>query len=310
MKPRTERLRQLDADLIMALHALLEERNVTQAAKRLGITQSAMSARLARLRTVFDDRLFVTTTHGRGVVPTARAMGMRESVSSAIAALEALVDQNDEFDPRSSARTFTIAMHDNPAGILAPTLLSHCRALAPEVKIAIVLPGSYKLDSALESGELDVLIAAQATAHADWMGRVIFKDRLVTAQRKDHPRGAAALDLDAYCALSHLVVSTEGGGFTGIVDELLAARGRERRVLASVQSYALAPLIVAGSDLVCTLPKTLLSRFVPAVELFEPPFEPGEYELSLFWHARRQEDPAHAWLRNQISDAARAVMSS
>jgi DNA-binding transcriptional LysR family regulator len=310
MKPRTERLRQLDADLIMALHALLEERNVTQAAKRLGITQSAMSARLARLRTVFDDRLFVTTTHGRGVVPTARAMGMRESVSSAIAALEALVDQNDEFDPRSSARTFTIAMHDNPAGILAPTLLSHCRALAPEVKISIVLPGSYKLDSALESGELDVLIAAQATAHADWIGRVILKDRLVTAQRKDHPRGAAALDLDAYCALSHLVVSTEGGGFTGIVDELLAARGRERRVLASVQSYALAPLIVAGSDLVCTLPKTLLSRFVPAVELFEPPFEPGEYELSLFWHARRQEDPAHAWLRNQISDAARAVMSS
>jgi DNA-binding transcriptional LysR family regulator len=310
MKARTERLRQLDADLIMALHALLEEQNVTQAAKRLGITQSAMSARLARLRTVFDDRLFVGTTHGRGVVPTARAMAMRESVSNAIAALEALVEPNDGFDPRSSARTFTIAMHDNPAGILAPTLLSQCRMLAPEVKIAIMLPGGYKLDSALESGELDLLIASQASAHADWIGRVIVKDRLVMAQRKDHPRGTAALDLDAYCALSHLIVSTDGGGFTGMVDELLTARGRERRVLASVQSYALAPLIVAGSDLVCTLPKTLLSRFVPAVELFEPPFELGEYDLSAFWHARRQEDPAHAWLRNRISDAARAVMSS
>jgi DNA-binding transcriptional LysR family regulator len=310
MSSHTDRLRQLDADLIMALHALLQEQNVTQAARQLGITQSAMSARLARLRTVFDDRLFVGTTHGRGVVPTARAQAMRESVSKAIAALEALVEPNDQFDPGSSARTFTIAMHDNPAAILAPTLLSQCRAQAPAVKIAIVLPGGYKLDSGLESGELDLLIASQTVAHADWISRVLMKDRLVMAQRKGHPRGTGALDLDAYCELSHLVVSTHGGGFTGIVDDLLAARGRERSVLASVQSYALAPLIVAGSDLVCTLPRTLLSRFVPAVELFEPPFEAGAYELSAFWHARRQDDAAHTWLRTQISDAVRALMSS
>lgn len=310
MKLRTDRLRQLDADLLMALDALLEDLNVTQAARRLGITQSAMSARLARLRTVFDDRLFVSTSHGRGVVATPRALAMRESVARAIAALEALVEPDGGFDPRSSARTFTIAMHDNPAGMLAPTLISRCRALAPEVKIAIVLPGGYKLDAALESGDVDLLIASQATAHADWVRRVIVKERLATAQRKGHPRGDVALDLDAYCALDHLIVSTDGGGFTGMVDEVLAANGRERRVLASVQSYALAPLIVAGSDLVCTLPRSLLSRFVPAVELFEPPLDLGEYELSAFWHARRQDDPAHAWLREQISGAARVATSS
>jgi len=310
VKVRTDRLRQLDADLLMALNALLEEQNVTQAAKRLGITQSTMSARLARLRSVFDDRLFVSTTSGRGVVATPRALAMREPVAKAIAALEALVEPSDGFDPGASARTFTIAMHDNPAGMLAPTLISRCRVLAPEVKIAIVLPGGYKMDAALESGDVDVLIAAQTTAHADWIGRVIVKERLVTAQRKGHPRGAGPLDVDAYCALDHLVVSTTGGGFIGMIDELLAARGRERRVLTSVQSYALAPLIVAASDLVCTLPRSLLSRFVPAVELFDPPFDLPAYELSAFWHARRQDDPAHAWLREQISDAARVAASS
>ena len=310
LKPRNERLRQLDADLLMALNALLQDLNVTQAAKRLGITQSSMSARLARLRTIFDDRLFVSATNGRGVVATPRALAMRESVSMAIAALEALVEPDDDFDPRASARTFTIAMHDNPAGILAPTLISRCRDVAPDVKIAIVLPTTYKLDSALESGELDLLIASQTLAHADWIGRVILKERLVMAQRCGHPRGIEPLDLDAYCALNHLVVSTEGGGFSGMVDEKLAVFGRERRVLASVQSYALAPLIAANSDLVCTLPRSLLSRFAPAVELFEPPFDLGEYELSAFWHGRRQDDPAHVWLRSQISDAARVVTSN
>ncbi len=282
MKLRTDRLRQLDADLLMALDALLEDLNVTQAARRLGITQSAMSARLARLRTVFDDRLFVSTSHGRGVVATPRALAMRESVARAIAALEALVEPDGGFDPRSSARTFTIAMHDNPAGMLAPTLISRCRALAPEVKIAIVLPGGYELDAALESGDVDLLIASQATAHADWVRRVIV-ERSGSPQHSGRATHEAdgALDLDAYCALDHLIVSTDGGGFTGMVDEVLAANGRERRVLASVQSYALAPLIVAGSDLVCTLPRSLLSRFVPAVELFEPPLDLGEYELGV-----------------------------
>jgi DNA-binding transcriptional LysR family regulator len=308
--PRNERVRQLDADLLMALHALLEDLNVTQAARRLEITQSSMSARLARLRTIFDDRLFVGATSGRGVVATPRALAMRESVSKAIAALEALVEPDDSFDPRSSARTFKIAMHDNPAGILAPTLISRCLKLAPDVKIAIVLPGGYKLDSALESGELDLLIAAQTMAHADWIGRVILKERLAMAQRSGHPRGTDPLDVDAYCALNHLIVSPEGGGFSSAVDEMLAARGRERRVLASVQSYALAPLIAANSDLVCTLPRSLLSRFVPAVEIFDPPFDLGEYELSAFWHRRRQDDPAHVWLRMQISDAAQVVMST
>ena len=118
------------------------------------------------------------------------------------------------------------------------------------------------------------------------------------------------MDLDTYCNLSHLIVSSEGGGFSGIVDELLASRGRERRVAASVQSYALAPLVVSASDLLCTLPRRLLSRFSTALDLFDPPFELLDYELSAFWHPRRQDDPAHIWLRDRIAEASRAAVSS
>jgi DNA-binding transcriptional LysR family regulator len=307
---RIERLRQLDADLLMAMDALLRDQNVTQAARRLGISQSAMSARLTRLRSVFEDRLFVATSHGRGVVATPRALAMREAVSSALAALEMLVEPAGSFDARSSTKTFTIAMHDNPATLLAPDLIARCLALAPQISIAIVLPDPHRIVSALESGEVDVLVAARTTGHADWMSRAIMKERFATAQRKGHPRGSGPLDLDAYCALEHLIVSAEGGGFSGFVDELLRAQGRERRVAASVQSYALAPLIVEGSDLLCTLPRHLLRRFGPALELFDPPFELQDYQLSAFWHGRNQEDPAHAWLREQISEAARAASSS
>jgi DNA-binding transcriptional LysR family regulator len=304
-----ERLRQLDADLLMALDALLRDQNVTQAAKRLGISQSAMSARLTRLRSLFEDRLFVAATTGRGVIATPRALAMRNAVSTALAALETLVKPDADFDARSSTKTFRLAMHDNPAALVAPGLVARCRTLAPNVKVAIVHPDTQKIAAAMESGEIDVLIASPTTAHAGWMSRAIFKERFATAQRKNHPRGAGPLDLDTYCALDHLIVSADGGGFTGLVDDLLTATGRERRVTASVQSYALAPLIVEASDLLCTLPKHLLQRFGQALDLFDPPFELQDFQLSAFWHARNQDDPAHTWLRERISEAAREATS-
>ena len=307
---KIERFRQLDAELLMAFDALLKEQNVTQAAKQLGITQSAMSARLSKLRTVFDDRLFVGTTHGRGVVATPRALEMRAAVSAALAALQNLVAPVGTFDAQSSTRTFRIAMHDNPAAILGPPLIARCRTLAPRVRMALVLPNQQTIAAAMESGEVDLLVASPTTAHADWLSRTVVKERFATAQRKGHPRGAAKLNLDSYCALDHVVVSSDGGSFHGFVDDVLASHGRQRRVCASVQSYALAPMIVEASDLVCTLPLHLLARFGSALDLFEPPFELTDYQLAAFWHARNQDDSAHSWLRDQIAEASRAVSAT
>jgi DNA-binding transcriptional LysR family regulator len=306
----TSKLQMLDADLLMALDALLEDQNVTQAARRLGITQSAMSARLNKLRTVFEDRLFVATSNGRGVVATPRALSMRTAVSTALAALQALVESSDTFDPLTSTRTFTIAMRDNPASILGPGLIARCQRLAPKVRMALILPDHQVIQAAMQSGAVDLLIDSPTRAHADWLSRKVVEERFATAQRKGHPRGAGPLDLDAYCKWDHLLVSADGGSFHGLVDDVLDSRGRKRRVAASVQSYALAPMIVETSDLLCTLPRRLLARFSTALDLFDPPFELVEFQLSAFWHARSQDDPAHRWLRDQIVEASRVATAT
>lgn len=307
---QTDRLRQLDADLLMALDALLRDQNVTQAAKRLGISQSAMSARLTRLRAIFEDRLFVGTTTGRGVIATPRALAMRNAVTTALAALETLVKPASEFEERTSTRTFRLAMHDNPAALITPGLIARCLALAPNVRVAIVLPDTQNIATAMESGAIDVLIASPDVAHVGWMSRAIVKERFATAQRKGHPRGTGPLELDAYCALEHVIVSPEGGGFAGLVDTLLESIGRRRRVSASVQSYALAPIVVEASDLLCTLPKHLLQRFGPSLDLFEPPVALRDFQLSAYWHPRNQDDPAHIWLRDRIIEVVQEATSS
>ena len=111
-------------------------------------------------------------------------------------------------------------------------------------------------------------------------------------------------DLDTFCALDHVLVSADGGGFAGVVDRALAALGRTRHVAVSVQSYALAPLVVAGSDRVCTMPRRILERFAADLDVFAPPLALPRTEIFAFWHPRSQADQGHAWLREQLYAAA------
>lgn len=150
-----------------------------------------------------------------------------------------------------------------------------------------------------------MLIADPRAADPNLIARRLLTERFVTAQRKGHPRGSASFDLDAFCEQDHLLISTDGAGFAGVVDVGLAALGRRRRVAASIQSYALAPFIVQATDLICTLPRRLLSRFENSLELYEPPLEIEAFALSMIWHPRNQDDAGHLWLRGQLEAVAR-----
>lgn len=307
MATEPTRLAQLDIDLLLALDALLREHSVTRAAHRLRITQPALSARLVRLRGVFADRLFVPAASGRGVVPTPRALALQPLLESALETLERLTDPAAGFDPVASTRTFVTALHDNPAVMLVPELVSSVTAEAPGVRLAFQMPDPTRIAADLESGRVDVVIAAPATADPSWIGRTLCDERFLTAQRKGHPRGTEELDLDTFCALDHLLISSDGGGFTGLVDDALSILGRERRVIASIQNYALAPLIVEAGDSVCTLPRRFLARFADTLDVFAPPLELGRFEFAVYWHARNQEEPGHVWFREQVARAARAA---
>lgn len=293
----------IDMDLLLTLDALLVEQNITHAALRLGISQPAMSARLARLREIFGERLFIAAPNGRGVLPTPRALALRPALQSVLRSISALLEPA-VFDPGTSQRTFVIALHENPALILGSDLLNRIRQQAPQIRLRFSLPNLDNLPRQMENGEIDAFIGLSEAAEAGWVGRKLFTDDFVTAQRKGHPRGQDKLDLSDFCALPHLVVSAEGDPFTGFVDHALAKIGRSRQVVMSTQSYAMAPPLVAGTNLLCTLPRRLLQRFASSLDVFEPPIAFQRLSISAYWHPRNHEDAASTWFREQIFLAA------
>lgn len=299
----TVELADVDLGLLLALDALLEARNVTHAAARLGISQPALSARLGRLREVFADPLFVPATAGRGVVPTRRAADLQGELTGLLTQLRRMMEGPTAFDPARTRRTFVVAIYENPAAILLPGLVARVMAGAPGARLAFVDPGPDATER-LERGAVDVLVAVSDRASADLMRRPLFEDVFVTAQRSGHPRGKQPLDLDTFCALDHLLISADGGGFHGLVDDALAAVGRARRVTVSIQSYALVPSILASSDCVCTMPRRFFTRYAAELDLFSPPVELSPLQMLVLWHPRSQSDQGHAWFREQLYLAA------
>lgn len=297
------RISDLNVDLLLTLDALLTEQNVTHAARRLGLSQPAMSARLARLHTLFGERLFIPSPHGRGVIPSPRAESLRPVVAGVLQGISALLAPGG-FDPAQSQRTFVIAMHENPALMLGADLVNVVMAAAPGVRLRFALPEPDRLSSDMEKGNIDIYIGVSATAHPSWIGRQLLTDEFVTAQRKGHPRGKERLDIATFCAAPHLLVSSEGDPFTGFVDRALAAQGLQRNVVMSTQSYATAPPLVASTDLFCTLPARLLQRFTGSLDLFHPPVTLSPLAISLYWHPKNDGDAANRWLRKNILLAA------
>lgn len=292
----------LDIGLLRAFEALYAHRNVTRAAEQLGIGQPALSARLTRLRTLFGDTLFAPSSTGRGVVPTARADQLDPRVRDLIARL-ARLGEPATFEPATSARTFRLALYENPAVMLIPDLVRRLQSTGPNIRIAVIAPDPERMSEGMEDGSIDMFVGSGRTSSL-WLSRTLFEEQFVVAQRAGHPRGQGPLTLDEYCALDHVLISAEGGGFSGLVDDTLAMTNRHRRVTVSVQTYALAPLIVANSDCLCTLPRRFLAKYAAAIEVMEPPFALKAIGLTAFWHPRHQDDEGHAWLRGQMFAAA------
>ena len=299
-------LADFDVGLLLTFDALLKDKNVTHAAARLNITQSALSARLTRLRQLLGDPLFIPSTSGRGMVASPHALALQPELSRLLDQINDFIGTATVFDPASSKRIFRVAATDNPVSILAPDLIPLIRSSAPHAKLSFTMPNKARIAEDLEQGEIDVFIGVAEDGVPGLMARKLFQEEFVTAQRRGHPRGTLPMTLDAFCALDHLLISTSGGNFAGMIDDALSALGRTRQVSVSVQSYALAPLILGSTDLICTLPRRFLQRFEGVLDLFEVPLELAPFEMNLFWHPRMNADAAHAWLRKQVFQSARS----
>ena len=285
--------------LLPSLVALVEEEAVGRAAKRLGVSQPRMSARLAMLRTLLRDPLLVQASGARGLIATDRARSLADSGRRALADLDTAV-AGDAFDPTTAVQTFAVMANDNAAAIAGLPLLEAVRAApAPGVRVSLRQFDKARLHD-LEDGRIDLALGApsQLEETPALITRTIVRDGFVSAVRKGE---RTAGDLEEFCGRDHVLVSGDGGGFDGLVDRALAAHGRRRRVVLSVQSYLLAIEAVATSDMVATLPLSLLAGQERGLVLFEPPMPLPPFTLAAAWHARVDADPAHRWLRSRLN---------
>ncbi|WP_051888434.1 LysR family transcriptional regulator [Caballeronia sordidicola] len=298
-------LRGIDLNLLVSLDALLAESNVTRAAQRLHLTQPAVSTQLARLRQIFGDPLLIPAETGRGMTRSTRALELMEPLHLALKNLEAVVRHQSSFDPHTDHRSFVIAANDNATAVLGQRLMEQLPTLAgPGVRIAFVVADQPSMATRLERGEIDLLLGSERMVPASMKARKLFDEHFVVVQRKGHPRGTAPLDLDTYCALNHVLVSTSGGSFHGFMDEHLDALGRERRVVLSVQHFTLVPELLARTDYVSTLPARFAERYRARLDIFDLPFEARGFTLFAAWPPRNQADPAHVWLRDTLAALA------
>lgn len=299
-------LRGADLALLVALDVLLEECNVTRAAARLNMSQPALSAQLARLRQLVGDPLLIPAEGGRGMTPTARGLAIRAPLRAALRELNAVLQNGSVFSPETDRRTFQIGASDNGFVMVGLDLMRRVTEAAPGVRLGFrSLPGELAAEL-LERGDVDLMIAADFAIPRAMKRRALVNDRYVMAQRKGHPRGRMPPDLEQYRALRHLIVSGDGGGFHGFMDDSLRELGLTRDVVISVQQYHLAPLVLEATDLVCVLPERFLRRFADKLDLLTLPVEVQGFALSAAWHPRLHADPAHRWLRDQLIDIAEA----
>ena len=295
----------VDLNLLVSLDVLIEEANVTRAAAQLGVSQPGLSAQLARLRDLFGDPLLVPSESGRGMLPTSRALELKGPLHAALKDLETVVRHPPRFDPKVDSRTFAIAASDNATIVLGLPLMERLRDEAGSgVRIAFQAARSDVVATQLERGEVDILIGSERMVPPAMKARKLIDEMYVMVQRRGHPRGTAPLDLDSYCSLQHVLVSTSGGSLTGFIDEQMEKFGRERQVVLSVHQFILAPMIVETTDYVSTLPKRLAQRFADRLDMFELPFKAEGFKLFAAWHPRVQADPANAWLRRELIEIA------
>lgn len=305
-------LARIDLNLLVHLQLLLEEGSVTRAAARAGITQSAMSRVLSRLRDLFDDPLFVRTSSG--LRPTVRAERLVAPLREVLLRLQAELLAPATFDPETARTAWSICSADMADALLLTEVCRRVAAQAPGVTLH--LRGPMVESRALIEGQVDLALGLPGEVDASLRTRSLFSDTFACVVRCGHPALDAdgRLGLEAYAALSHVLVAPRGRP-GGVVDRELAARGLSRHVAVTTPSFLLAPALVVGTDLVLTMPRRLAQRFSSALPLtvVDAPLEVPGFTIALIWHERWQHDPGHAWLRSlvcRVADELDAVVAA
>lgn len=288
-----------DLNLLLALDALLSEQNVTRAARRLNLSQPALSAQLARLRDLFGDQLFVPTS--RGVLPTAVAEELREPVRRALEEAKGVFGQGRGFDPATAEFTFTIVSSDYMQVAVLLPFLTALSETAPKVRVMAKLGNPRAIRAELERGDLDLAFVQTESPEALGLHTLpVLQEAYVGIARKGSAP-AGRMSMKRFLAARHIIVSPAGDGFFGPTDAALAAAGLTRTVSFAVSSFVTLIEAVAQSELIAMAPERLARRYADRLDLFKAPLEIEGFGIAMVWHDRTKDHPAHRWLRDRLA---------
>ncbi|HEY8277954.1 MAG TPA: LysR family transcriptional regulator [Methyloceanibacter sp.] len=302
-------LREIDANLLVTLDALLVDASVTRAAERLGRSASAISHSLAKLREIFADELFVRA--GQRLVPTAKALELAPTVHVILAGMESLLRPTKPFDPSSAARDFAISSGEAGELILVQPLRRRIEYVAPNIRVDWTPGYVAEPIEALRQGYNHLLIDIEGTPIPAPDIRVtrLFADTLVTLARPEHKLASRKPTMGAFANAAHIEVDSLPA--LPLVDSALAKHGESARIASRVSSVLVGLLLVLNSDFLLTVPASLAAILEKEFELVRvaPPFEPVTITARLLWHSSYDRDECHQWVREELLGLAREIGS-
>ncbi|RYH07602.1 LysR family transcriptional regulator [Tropicimonas sp. IMCC6043] len=292
-------LRRLDLTLLLVFLGLLRHRKASEVAVELGLTQSAISQALKRLREIFGDELFLRRPHGMD--PTATALALELPVAQAVETLRGALGVARRFNPAGANGVVRVCALDAEQAVLIPPFAARVRAAAPGLRMSVLPLGRGEAVAALADGRADLALGFLWDV-PDWLsGQRLYDEGFLVAGRPEALPEAPAISLNAYCTAEHVLVSP-AGDLSGIVDRQLAALGLSRRVVLGFPAFLPALSAVSASGALVTLPARVAHAIAPAFGLVtaKPPVDARRFPVSVFWHRRNDNDPRTLWLTNEV----------
>ena len=294
-----------DLNLLITLDVLLAEGNVARAAQRLRLSPSAMSRALARLRETTGDPLLVRA--GRGLVPTPRALEMRERVSQLVQDTEAVLRPAETPNLKQLARTFVLRTSDGFVENFGPDLIARVGEEAPGVRLHFVQKLDNKDSVLLRDGTVDLETGVvRNTLGPEVRVQALFSDRFIGVVRTGHALSQGEITPARYSAGRHIYVSRLGDD-KGPMDEALSSLGLEREIVTIVNGFSTALALARASDLIASVPERHTGNLRAGMHSFPLPVPTPAFTVSLLWHPRMHADPAHRWLRSLVQDTCAAT---
>jgi DNA-binding transcriptional LysR family regulator len=293
-------IKDIDLNLLVVFDSVMRERNITLAARRLGLSQPALSNALSRLRRTLGDPLFVRTGHG--MEPTPYAERLAGPIRQARGLIDDALSVRTAFEPAKSNRIFTFYMTDIGEVVMLPSILRYLQKEAPQIGVKVLRIPQFGVHEAMATGEVDLAVGLFPTLQTSFFEQALYRDNFVCIARRDHPSIGSSITEKQFSTIPHILVASTGTGHDVIIEHVMAEQQVKRSVALTVPDFIVLPTIVGQTDLIVTIPARAARSFPnPNIKSLKPPIEFPDIEVKQHWHERFHHDPANKWMRNVIA---------